>query len=220
MYRGDQASRQEREHIRVGTTQAENKGDYRDKQGDKRPQNTFVAVLGAIVVPTGKHEVPEVVCVSVAGLVRGGRCGSRRFARVRCRTGRGCRSYNIFCIISQKVKMTEGTHRTCVVRHIHAIVFVRLAQGKCILVFFLVRKILTCLFVQIIPCIAIVRALQCPIFRITVIKFLNSHDITVNVIIFGVRNFNLQVRGRNICFPKIGSGAVKSMEEVEHITIL
>lgn len=87
MYRGDQASRQEREHIRVGTTQAENKSNDRDKQGDKRPQNTFVSVLGAVVVPTGKHEVPEVVCVAVAGLVRGGRCGGRRFARVRCGAG-------------------------------------------------------------------------------------------------------------------------------------
>ena len=87
MYRGDQASRQEREHIRVGTTQAENKGDYRDKQGDKRPQNTFVAVLGAVVVPTGEHEVPKVVCIAVAGLVRGGRCGGRCFAGVRCGAG-------------------------------------------------------------------------------------------------------------------------------------
>ena len=87
MYGGDQPRRQKREHIRVGTTQAKNKGDDRDKQGDKRPQNTFVAVLGAVVVPTGEHEVPEVVCVAVAGLIRGGRCGGRRFARVRCGAG-------------------------------------------------------------------------------------------------------------------------------------
>ena len=46
-----------------------------------------MAVLGAVVVPTGEHEVPEVVCVAVAGLVRGGRCGGRRFARVRCGAG-------------------------------------------------------------------------------------------------------------------------------------
>ena len=83
MYRGDQASRQERKHIRVGTTQAEDKGNDRDKQGDKRPQDTFVSIFGAVVIATGKHEVPKVVCIAVAGLVRGGRCGGRRFARAK-----------------------------------------------------------------------------------------------------------------------------------------
>ena len=90
MYGCYQPCRQEREHIRVGTTQAEDKGDDRDKQGDKRPQDTFVSVLGAVVVPTGEHEVPEVVCAAAAGLVRGG--GGRVCAGVRRRTGRGART--------------------------------------------------------------------------------------------------------------------------------
>ena len=116
--------------------------------------------------------------------------------------------------------MTKGTHGACVVRHIQAVVFIRLAQGECIFVFLHIRKILVFLRVQVVPCFTIVRALKRPFFSVTVSEFRNPHNITVNVIILGVGNLNLQVRGTCICFPKIGSRTVKSMEEVEHVTIL
>ena len=116
-------------------------------------------------------------------------------------------------------KVTKGTHRTCVVRHIQAVVFVRLAQGKGILVFFQIRKILTVLCVQVVPCFTIVRALKRPFFSVTVSEFRNPHNITVNVIILGVGNLNLQVRGTCICFPKIGSRTVKSTEERQQVSI-
>ena len=64
------------EHIRVGTTQAEDKGNDRDKQGDKRPQKTFLCPFSVpSSFPPGNTKFQKLFVLPLLGLSVGAGVG-------------------------------------------------------------------------------------------------------------------------------------------------